>query len=503
MKLPLKTIVVLVVLSLTTIFAYQAYWLINMYGSQTRLLDIRILEAMRSCDYNEMILRVRELKSGGNIHGSASVAAGYSEEGNKMFIESSTSVTVSSKADADADIPDAPQETVTRDTIVMTSESPQSNVYVSDRGLGLILEEQHNTEQLAVYFQQGLHSGIDLFCEPNVAVYDSLLTERLQELGISKEHRLLLIENGRTYSDTIAVHVTPDYIPSQRAQGYEHSININNRKVYVLQIEPVGGLVIRQMAGILATSLLILIVLAFSFYYLIRTLLRQKTLEEMKSDFTNNITHELKTPIAVAYAANDTLLNFGQSGEKATRDKYLRITQGQLRHLSELVEQILSMSMERRKGFRLHLEEVQLKEVITPLIEQHKLKANKPVEITTDISPADFTLHADRIHLSNILSNLIDNAIKYSTDEARVAIKARILPDKKVEIVVSDQGIGITPEQCRHIFDKFYRVPTGNLHNIKGYGLGLFYVKTMVEKHGGNIQVESTPGKGSRFIIKL
>ena len=226
----------------------------------------------------------------------------------------------------------------------------------------------------------------------------------------------------------------------------------------------------------------------------------------MKSDFTNNITHELKTPIAVAYAANDALLNFSQAEEKAQRDKYLNICQEQLQRLSGLVEQILSMSMERRKTFCLYPEELHIQEILEPLIEQHKLKADKPVRISVDINPDGMTVLADRTHFSNILSNLIDNAIKYSHEKAEIDIHCRTVrtgTNEQAEISVTDQGIGIALEKQRHIFDKFYRVPTGNLHDVKGYGLGLFYVKTMTERHGGSVSVKSETGKGSTFTIKI
>ena len=226
----------------------------------------------------------------------------------------------------------------------------------------------------------------------------------------------------------------------------------------------------------------------------------------MKSDFTNNITHELKTPIAVAYAATDALLNFHQADNPTKRERYLRICQEQLQHLSGLVEQILSMSMERRKTFRLHLEEVRLKEILPPLIEQHKLKADKPVRISLQITPEELIVTADRTHLTNMLSNLLDNAVKYSLEHADIAVSCRLCQENEetyTEICVSDCGIGIARECLPHIFDKFYRVPTGNRHEVKGYGLGLFYVKTMIEKHGGTIRVTSEPGKGSRFILRL
>lgn len=260
------------------------------------------------------------------------------------------------------------------------------------------------------------------------------------------------------------------YLPGKKAVRYDYTLNMSLSETYRLTMEPVDRLILKQMGGILATSLVILLILGFTFGYLVRTILRQKTLEEMKSDFTNNITHELKTPIAVAYAANDALLHFGLAEDRQQREKYLGIC---------------------------------LKTLFPTLIEQHRLKAEKPVEVTLDIEPEELVLTADRIHLSNILSNLMDNAIKYSPEKAEIGIRCRKTESGQVEIAVSDHGTGIPADKLPHVFDKFYRVPTGNVHNTKGYGLGLFYVKTMTEKHNGNVSVKSEPGKGSTFTIRI
>ena len=222
----------------------------------------------------------------------------------------------------------------------------------------------------------------------------------------------------------------------------------------------------------------------------------------MKDDFTNNMTHELKTPIAVAYAANDALLNFGTDADGTKRTRYLRICQEQLTRLGGLVEQILSLSMERRHSFRLHRTTFPVADILAPLIEQHKLKADKPVRISTRLTPPGLEVNADRTHFSNIVSNLLDNAIKYSAGQAEVEIEARQEGGAFI-LSVRDKGTGIPKDKLAHVFDKFYRVPTGNLHPVKGYGLGLYYVKTMVERHGGTVEVESEPGRGSEFIIKL
>lgn len=373
-------------------------------------------------------------------------------------------------------------------------------------------ERNNSITNMAAYIQRGMHSGLDIFIEPSFATYDSLLNAHLREMDIDIRYRLQYLYSGYDaydrwlYTDTLATGGTPGYIPGPDAVSYQYAFSSSEHDVYRLTTEPLGNLVLRQMAGILTTSLVILLILGFSFWYLIRTILRQKTLEEMKSDFTNNITHELKTPIAVAYAATDALLNFHQADDPGKRERYLRICQEQLGRLGGLVEQILSMSMERRKTFRLRLEEVRLADLLPSLIELHKLKADKPVHITLDIVPEDQTVTADRTHLANIVSNLLDNAVKYSRDRADITVRCRHTETDGrtwAEINVADHGIGIARDRQPHVFDKFYRVPTGNLHEVKGYGLGLFYVKTMVEKHGGTVEVKSEPGKGSEFIVRI
>lgn len=559
MKLPFKYIAILVIVSLAGIFAYQAYWLTGLYHTMHSEMERDITEAMRMSDYNEMMIRVDKMKQDDINHGEVSVSAGYSDDG-KSFVRSSTTIsredsldnatlheTFMPKGDSvyvthpndstrvevsvrknvplltkedsvlfidqyretdkvrwmSADSAREPLEEAVRDS----DSSPQSALSAKER-LDVILRDQNSMLELATYFQRGLHSGLDIISDPDVVLYDSLLTSFLHDRNINLPHRLLHLHKGSKwdstilYIDTLVNIGTPGYVPTSKAVEYNYSFDINTNQSYRLIMEPAGMLVLRQMSGILTTSFVILIVLAFSFWFLIRTILKQKTLEEMKSDFTNNITHELKTPIAVAYAANDALLNFNQAEEKAQRDKYLRICQEQLQRLSGLVEQILSMSMERRRTFRLHPEEFAIRDILETLIEQHKLKAESSVHISVDIEPEDLSVLADRTHFSNIISNLIDNAVKYSKEEAELSISCR-QTGGTVTVSVTDRGIGIPLDKQKHIFDKFYRVPTGNLHNIKGYGLGLFYVKSMVEKHGGTITVKSEPDKGSTFTITL
>lgn len=339
-----------------------------------------------------------------------------------------------------------------------------------------------------------IHSVSDSTIPVNLKSYNTMLTEACCKKGIKMTiYGIDIIENHHI------AHYYPKSFKIKDAECIKY-YNKDGRYCYKIYVTPMMRVVLLRMSGILVTSLLIIIVLGIAFRYLILTIMQQRTLEEMKDDFTNNMTHELKTPIAVAYAANDALLNFGGDMDAKKRHKYLEISKEQLRSLSGLVEQILSSSMERRKTFALHCEDIKLKELLTHILEQYSI--NKKVHLSLDVTPDDLTISADRTHLHNMIGNLVDNAIKYSGDNKEIKIDVNH-KDEWIYITVADKGIGISAEQQRHIFDKFYRVPTGNIHTVKGYGIGLYYVMTMAEKHGGTVTVKSSQGKGSAFTIKL
>ncbi len=482
MNMKLKYIAALVIVALLGVFAYQTYWLVQLYHTMSERVDNDIQEAMRVADLKEVFLRLKSIEENEQPHGSMHINAGISKDGSiTAKAVTRTQVTL------DGDTYEQATGVVLRSTPQAVSDSVKSD----ENSFMHMLEEQISITELAQMIQQGLHLGVDRFEGTRYEKYDTLLTAGLIKLGLSGNHQLVCIKTDTVYKNT-----TIGYIPSSRARQYEHNWTDYGR--YVLTIEPTTGLVLREMAGILTASGLIVLLLGLAFYFLISTILKQRTLDEMKTDFTNNITHELKTPIAVAYAANDSLLNFGSDEDVEKRKKYLNLCRIQLERLSGMVEQILSMSMERRRQFKLNIEKVDVTALLQPVIEQQQLKADKPVTITTHIDPEGLTVMADRSHLSNILNNLIDNAIKYSHDEARIEIDA-----SPAAISITDHGIGIAADKLPHIYDKFYRVPTGDTHDVKGYGLGLFYVKTMVEKHGWNIYVDSKRGQGTTFTIHL
>lgn len=260
--------------------------------------------------------------------------------------------------------------------------------------------------------------------------------------------------------------------------------------------------IMNKMMWTLAGSLLLLVLTTICFVYMLRTILKQKRLSEVKNDFINNMTHELKTPIATVYAAVEAMQNFNALNDQRKTQTYLDISKQELQRLSDLVEKVLHIAAEEKEEIELFREETDISEIMDSIITNHQLKANNQVQFRYDNLIGSMTVPVDKTHLSNAISNLVDNAIKYSGDHPSIYIKS-MLEDGKLIIHVKDNGIGIPKVYQENIFDTFFRVPTGNLHNVKGFGLGLSYVKKVVTLHGGIIKVHSEPEKGSEFIIQI
>lgn len=493
MKLPFKHIALLVILSLVGIFAYQAYWLVTMYHTMQSQADATIRAAIKNADHVELFMRTDSVSK--QEKKKRKTGAKADDEINISF-----STTFEKDEEGETRQSVLMKETTKKGAVKNVSEEKErQTIYPGNSTRPMIGENISSLYALVAELQQGLHAALDDSLPVNLVKFDSIFRHDLLAANLDVPHYTQALDRR---VDSVIASTLPLGMDTAGMKRFDYLYSRKDSCTYRVYIQSPGIVVLRQMSGILATSFIILLILGFSFWYLIRTLLKQKTLEEMKTDFTNNVTHELKTPIAVAYAANDALLNFNQAEEKEKRDKYLRIGQEQLQRLSRLVEQILTMSMESRKNFRLHTEEIQLKPLLDSLVEQHKLKAPKPVSISCHIDPENLSVLADPVHFGNMVSNLIDNAIKYTPGETVIRIKCN-RHSNQVQIAVSDQGIGISAERQKHVFDKFYRVPTGNLHNVKGYGLGLYYVKTMIEKHGGTVSVKSEPGHGSTFTLTL
>ena len=251
------------------------------------------------------------------------------------------------------------------------------------------------------------------------------------------------------------------------------------------------------------SGVLILVVMA-CFYMAVTTILRQKKLSDIKNDFINNMTHEFKTPISTIALAAEMAQENSASQETSPRlSRYLGIIREENKRLGTHVEKVLQMALLDKGEVKLKKTFVNITDLVTNALNSQSVQIeNQSGEVDLEFEAENETVLGDEVHLSNVLNNLIDNAIKYSPEKLHLTIKT-INVNNGVELSISDTGIGMNKEQLHRIFDTFYRVPTGNVHDVKGFGLGLSYVRTMVESHEGTVKVESKPGEGSTFTIWL
>ena len=259
--------------------------------------------------------------------------------------------------------------------------------------------------------------------------------------------------------------------------------------------------VLRSIWGVIALSLIFTGIVIFAFWRMLNMLFSQKRLSEIKSDFINNMTHEFKTPIATITLAADSIQNPGVMKDPERIRHYVGLIKEENKRMNKQVERILQMSLLEKEDLQVKREEVDMSELVNEVCAHFKLKImSKGGTISCDTPEEEVLLEIDRLHLFQCVSNLIDNGIKYSAEMPDIRVELRT-EGSSVRISVTDNGIGIPKDQQEKIFEKFYRVPTGDLHDVKGHGLGLNYVKRIVQKMGGRVELDSKPGEGSRFTL--
>jgi two-component system phosphate regulon sensor histidine kinase PhoR len=244
-------------------------------------------------------------------------------------------------------------------------------------------------------------------------------------------------------------------------------------------------------------------IILLCFGYTIFVIFRQKKLSEMKNDFINNMTHEFKTPIATISLAADSITSPRIVGDATKVSRFANIIKEENKRMNSQVEKVLQMARIDRREFSLRLTDIDLHDVISRAAEYIGLQVEpRHGTVKTDLQATQPIIEGDLTHISSVINNLLDNANKYSPEYPQITLSTRDV-DGGVEVTVSDQGVGMTGEQRKQIFDRFYRVHTGNRHDVKGFGLGLSYVKAIAEAHHGSVRVQSEPGKGSDFIVFL
>lgn len=339
----------------------------------------------------------------------------------------------------------------------------------------------------------------------NPSLLDSLLDVELQKRGI------------RTTFEFGVFNIPANKMIIQKTGKFSEQLLGLNSYHFALFPGDVGGdsnflnvyfpnetnFLLSQMSSLLMVSILLIIIIIFAFFFTISTVFKQKKLSEMRNDFINNMTHEFKTPVSTISLACEALKDKDMEKSEFLFDNYIDIINEENNRLKSMSEKILQTAIIEKGELKLRKESIGINEIIIDAVKKIKLQVEKKGgQILLDLSEDEINFDADKLHLTNVLINLIDNANKYNLEKPEIMISSE-KSDRGVYITVKDNGIGISKMNQKKIFDKLYRVPTGNIHNFKGFGLGLNYVKAIVNKHNGNIGIESELNKGTSFKIFL
>jgi two-component system phosphate regulon sensor histidine kinase PhoR len=270
---------------------------------------------------------------------------------------------------------------------------------------------------------------------------------------------------------------------------------------YVARIEDYVPLVLKRMVPQILFSVFLLGLTTVAFVLVFRSLRAQQKLTAMKNDFISNITHELKTPISTVSVAIEALSHFDALKDPERTREYLAISKTELNRLNLLVDKVLKTALFDQQRIAYHFETLPLVPLIQEVLDSLRVQFEKTeADVRFQHGTGTFSVSGDRVHLMNVLYNLLDNALKYSRSRPNICLSLTDIP-QGIRLQVQDQGIGIEPEYQLQVFEKFFRVPTGDVHNVKGYGLGLSYVHQIITGHGGTIRLDSEPGRGSTFEI--
>ena len=311
---------------------------------------------------------------------------------------------------------------------------------------------------------------------------------------------LFYVDNRRLSTDLVIFNKDTVINNGLLSKPYTDVVSQQNYAVFLTDYP---AYLLKKIIPQILFSLLLFCCIVLAFLSIYRNLRQQQRLTALKNDFISNITHELKTPITTVGVAIEALSNFNALHNPKRTQEYLNISKHELQRLSILVDRVLKMSLFEQKEPELKLEPLNLKLLIQDILASFQLQFDKlAAKVDFNTFGSDFNLQADRIHLTSVVYNLLDNALKYSKHQPQIRINLTANPNE-LKISVQDNGIGIERDYLDKVFDKFFRVPTGNAHNIKGHGLGLSYVASVVNKHQGKIEVESRLGEGSNFIVSF
>ncbi|MGB3948821.1 MAG: HAMP domain-containing sensor histidine kinase [Bacteroidia bacterium] len=527
-----KIIAIVASLALMGLVLIQAYWINNAIILNKNTFKQNVTEAL-----DKVVVLMEKKQAASKI----SKKFNFRKQGVRWFAPADTTVGTATMSSSKSDGDKLPvqnnninvkiyEEYASDSNGVVVKKSRQKN-YVSDSSSTELDIDMHNELGVPSYIQH-FNSGDlrnkwlsenkdmvnDIFDElVSINIYNDY-SNKIDTLLLDSIIRFELIQKG------ITANYDYEILPTQTVSGEEaiklserdknfyeseYKINLSPDNVFIkpqylsIYFPSENSYLLSSMGFMLAISFVFMVALIFSFYYTVSTIFKQKKLSEIKNDFISNMTHEFKTPISTISLACEVLNDNTVEKSPERVNNYVKMIGDENKRLSLLVENILQTAILDKGEFKLKIQNIDIHSLIEQTIVNIKIQVeNKRGEITTDLSATSSQINADRVHVTNIVFNLIDNALKYSNKEPQIKISTKNI-NEGILIAIQDNGIGISKENQKRIFDTMYRVPTGNIHNVKGFGLGLSYVKAVVEKHGGAIDVESELNKGSTFKVYL
>jgi signal transduction histidine kinase len=486
----LRYLLFFVTISVIAVITFQLYWIANTYKVNEDRFSKDITSALSEAVHNELASKADSIKKTGassivvtphikndSIEDGVSLINFLNGKGGKIKPENVTikitkdSLPLDMYPDSIAMISDSTFTVESADDFDMSNSSWQDIVM---RVVSEMLDMEMDLESLDTLYSEALNNrGISteysmaMFKKGKMIAGDTLLTEQFNNADVS-------MGIGRIYSDKTEIKVI---------------------------IEDKTVLLLTRMWLSIVTSLMLVIVVVVSLVYMLYTIYKQKKLSDMKNDFISNMTHEFKTPIATVSAAVEAMQNFGVLDNKEKTTKYLSVSKNELLRLNSMVEKVLDISAYEKDSIDLNIEKLRINQLLTDTVDRFRLQHNDNVLIKLN-ADCNADIFADRMHIQNLINNLLDNAVKYCNKKPEIDVRCNV--DKGfVSLMVMDNGIGISKENQKYIFDKFYRVKSDKMHTIKGFGLGLSYVNHVVNKHNGTINVKSKPGVGTEFTIKI
>ncbi len=367
-----------------------------------------------------------------------------------------------------------------------------------------LLRYMNKSEMVSVVLEHLVNFDKPIEERINAHLLDSLIHLELVNKGLALPYHFGVVDT-RNYA-LLFIDSIADNAEMLRA-GFHTQLFPNDEfappSILYLHFPDKRGYILGEMVIVLGSSVIFVLIIIFSFASAVNIIIRQRKLSQMTNDFINNMTHEFKTPISTISLACDVMQDADIRKDDRQLDRYLTIIKDENERLGRQVEKVLQIASLGKGDFKLKVQSLDINDVIAKAIQNIAIQIeSRGGKIDVEFNTEESLIEADEVHLSNIIYNLLDNANKYSPDAPNIKVSTESTKNGVI-ITVSDKGLGISKETINKVFEKFYRVPTGNVHNIKGFGLGLSYVKTMVEAHYGNISVQSELGKGSDFIIFL